>query len=119
MYWEVTGGKKFIKGIDGRKLPIRSKGNVINTMFQSTGVICAKRAMVMHDRMLRDENLIVDFFKDDWENADFCQQLIAYHDEAQCEVRRNSVKFKKFDTEEDAKNFNEHTQTMRKEWDNT
>ena len=30
-----------------------------------------------------------------------------------------SEKYKGVFSEEDAKNFNEHTQTMRKEWDNT
>lgn len=100
-YWETTGGKKFLLGIDGRKLPIRSKGNVINTAFQSCGVICAKRAMVLHDRYLKEEGLSVDFFRDDWkamlaEKAHFAQQLIAYHDEAQCEVSKASVKFQMF-----------------------
>jgi DNA polymerase I-like protein with 3'-5' exonuclease and polymerase domains len=99
---EVKGGnKKWLLGIDGRKLPIRSKGNVINTAFQSCGVICAKRAMVLHDRYLKAEGLTVDFFIDDWkaklEAGDhFCQQLIAYHDEAQNEVTRASVTFKMF-----------------------
>lgn len=78
-YWETTGNKKFIPGLDKRKLPIRSKGNVINTAFQSAGVICAKRQMLIHDQMLKDEGLYVDFFKDDWKKMNFCQQLIAYH----------------------------------------
>jgi hypothetical protein len=78
-YWETTGQKKFLVGLDGRKLPVRSKGNVINTAFQSAGVICAKRAMVLHDRMLKAEGLAVDFWRDDWKSMDFCQQLIAYH----------------------------------------
>lgn len=78
-YWETKGQKKFLLGIDGRKLPIRSKGNVINTAFQSAGVICAKRAMVIHERYLKEEGMYVDFFRDDWKDADFCQQLIAYH----------------------------------------
>lgn len=78
-YWETTGQKKFLLGLDKRKLPIRSKGNVINTAFQSAGVICAKRAMVIHDRKLRDRGLIVDFFRDDWRNKQFVQQMIAYH----------------------------------------
>lgn len=78
-YWETTGGKKFLLGIDKRKLPIRSKGNVINTAFQSAGVICAKRAMVIHYLKLRAEGLTVDFWKDDWKNLSFVQQLIAYH----------------------------------------
>lgn len=108
-YWETTGHKKFLIGIDGRKLPIRSKGNVINSAFQSCGVICAKRAMVLHDVMLRDAGLSVDFFRDDWKTKDFCQQLIAYHDEAQYEVRRSAVTFKKFETEQEAKDFQDAT----------
>lgn len=100
-YWEGKGGKKFLLGIDGRKLPIRSKGNVINTAFQSAGVICAKRAMVIHDRMLKEAGLAVNFFTDDWKaklaaGEEFCQQLIAYHDEAQLEVTKGSVEFKVF-----------------------
>jgi len=104
-YWEKTGQKKFLKGIDNRKLPIRSKGNVINTAFQSAGVISAKRAMVLHEKMLRDEGMFVDFFRDDWKNRDFCQQLIAYHDEAQLEVRKSMVQWKKFESEEDCIKF--------------
>lgn len=104
-YWETTGQKKFLIGLDKRKLPIRSKSNVINTAFQSAGVICAKRAMVLHERKLEAEGLTVDFFRDDWKNKDFCQQLIAYHDEAQAEVRRSMVTWKKFKTEEECKAF--------------
>lgn len=104
-YWESTGQKKFIPAIDKRKLPIRSKGNVINSYLQSAGVICAKRAMVMHDKYLEEEGLLVDFWKDNWKAKDFCQQMIAYHDEAQYEIRRTAVTFKKFETEADAKAF--------------
>ena len=104
-YWETTGQKKFLLGIDGRKLPIRSKGNVINTAFQSAGVICAKRAMVIHERKLQEAGLYVDFFRDDWKNKDFCQQLIAYHDEAQLEVRKSLITWKKFASEEECKTF--------------
>jgi hypothetical protein len=104
-YWETTGQKKFLRGLDGRKLPIRAKGNVINTAFQSAGVICAKRAMVLHEKYLKDEGMWVDFFRDDWKNMDFCQQLIAYHDEAQLEVKRSMVKWKKFESEEACKSF--------------
>jgi DNA polymerase I-like protein with 3'-5' exonuclease and polymerase domains len=105
-YWEGKGEKKFLLGVDGRKLPIRSKGNVINTAFQSAGVICAKKAMIYHDRMLKAEGLSIDFFLEDWKaRPEFCQQLIAYHDEAQCEVTKGSVTFKKFATEDEAKAF--------------
>jgi DNA polymerase I-like protein with 3'-5' exonuclease and polymerase domains len=104
-YWETTGQKKFLLGIDGRKLPIRSKGNVINTAFQSAGVICAKRAMVLHEAKLKAEGLYVDFFREDWKSKSFCQQLIAYHDEAQLEVKRDQVKWKKFEDEASCKAF--------------
>lgn len=78
-YWKTVGGKKFIKGIDGRKVPTRAEHAIINTLFQSAGVICAKYTMIVHDRLLKKEGLLVDFFKDDWKGKDFCQQMIAYH----------------------------------------
>lgn len=104
-YWEKQGGKKFILGIDGRKVPTRSAHAILNSLFQSAGVICAKRAMVIHDRKLKAEGLAVDFFKDDWKNRLFCQQMIAYHDEAQLEVKKELVQFKMFATEKEAQAF--------------
>lgn len=101
-YWENTGQKKFILGIDGRKVPTRSAHAILNSLFQSAGVICAKRAMVIHDRLLKEHGLSVDFFSEDWKNKEFCQQLIAYHDEAQMEVSKSLVKFKTFSSEEEA-----------------
>ena len=79
LYWEQKGGKKFILGLDGRKVPTRSASALINFLFQSAGVIAAKRAMVIHDRKLKAEGMKVNFWKEDWKNAAFCQQLIAYH----------------------------------------
>lgn len=76
--WEKFD-KKRIVGIDGRLVPTRSAHAILNSKFQSAGVICAKRAMVLHDRKLRAAGLLVDFFKEDWTQKDFCQQLIAYH----------------------------------------
>lgn len=111
-YWETHGGKKFILGIDGRKVPTRSAHAILNSLFQSAGVICAKRAMVIHDRKLKAEGLAVDFFKEDWKNKLFCQQLIAYHDEAQLEVRKELVKFKKFATQEEAEEFKQAQQEI-------
>lgn len=89
-------GKRKIVGIDGRLVPTRSAHAILNSKFQSAGVICAKRAMVLHDRKLRKAGLLVDFFKDSLEGREWCQQLIAYHDEAQAEVSKKSVRFKVF-----------------------
>lgn len=102
-YWENIGGKKFVLGIDKRKVPTRSSHAILNSLFQSAGVICAKRAAVIHDRLLRQEGLVVDFFKEGWKNKTFCQQLIMYHDESQLEVSGSLVKIKTFREEEDAK----------------
>lgn len=101
-YWQTDGQKKFIKGIDGRKIPIRAKGNVVNSWCQSTGAICTKRANVMLYEKLEQAGLVVDFFKDDWKNKSFCQTLIIYHDESQLEATKDLVKFKVFKTEEEA-----------------
>lgn len=97
--------KKRIIGIDGRLVPTRSAHAILNSKFQSSGVICAKRAMVLHDRKLRQHGLLVDFFREDWTKKDFCQQLIAYHDEAQLETNKGSVTFKRFETKEEAQAF--------------
>lgn len=78
-YWETKGGKKFILGIDGRKIMTRSKHSLVNALFQSAGVICAKRTMVYQDIAFREAGISVDFWKEDWKNKDYIQQLIAYH----------------------------------------
>jgi hypothetical protein len=93
--WE-SNGKKYIIGIDGRRVPTRSAHAILNSLFQSGGVICAKRAMLIHDNKLKKAGLSVDFFKDDWQNMSFCQQMIAYHDEAQLEASAKLFKFKSF-----------------------
>ena len=93
-YWEQVGGKKFILGIDKRKVPTRSAHAILNSLFQSAGVICAKRAAVVHDRKLKEAGLAVDFFMEDWKNKVFCQQLIMYHDESQLEVHKSLVKWR-------------------------
>ncbi|QIQ63808.1 putative DNA polymerase [Pseudomonas phage vB_PaeM_VL12] len=98
-FWKEKGNKKFIVGIDGRQIPTRSEHALVNSLFQSAGVICAKVAMIMHDQKLMAEGLLVDFWKDDWKNKSYCQQLIAYHDESQLEVTKDLVKFKMFSKE--------------------
>lgn len=104
-YWEQVGKRKFILGLDGRKIPTRAKHALLNSLFQSAGVICAKRAAVIHYMILKEMGLIIDFFRDDWKANKFCQQLIMMHDETQLEVSKDLVKFKKFSTEEKAEEW--------------
>jgi len=102
--WEMNG-KKFIKGIDGRKIPTRSASALINSLFQSAGVICAKKAMVIHERLFAKEGLTVDFWSEDWKSQRFVQQLISYHDEVALEQHKSLVQWKIFKTQEEAKEF--------------
>lgn len=104
MYWKRKGAGKFIKGIDGRKLWIRSEHSILNMLFQSTGVICAKKANEIHWKSLKKEGLLFDpFWDDNFEGKAFIQ--IHYHDEAQWEVCKSLVKIKVFDTEEERDEF--------------
>lgn len=77
-HWEGND-KKYIVTIDGRKVPTRAAHAILNSLFQSAGVICAKRSMVRWETLMREENLLVDFWKEDWKTKDYATQMIAYH----------------------------------------
>lgn len=85
--------REFIRGLDGRKVMTRSEHSVLNTLFQSGGIICMKQAMVLWDDWVKAERLKA-------------AQVIHYHDEAQAEVHKSEVQFKQFETEEEANSFN-------------
>lgn len=104
-WWKTAGEKKFIPGLDGRKIMTRAEHALLNSLFQSAGVICAKRTMFIQDRLTKERGYSVDFWRDDWKTKQYIQQLIAYHDEAQSEITKSLVKWKKFATKEDAKAF--------------
>jgi DNA polymerase I-like protein with 3'-5' exonuclease and polymerase domains len=88
--------REFIRGLDGRKVMTRTEHSVLNSLFQSGGIICMKKAMVLWDQWVREEGL----------NA---AQVIHYHDEAQAEVKMSDIEFKKFDTQEEADLFTDET----------
>ena len=103
-HWEGND-KKYILTIDNRKVPTRAAHAILNSLFQSAGVICAKKAMIIWERKLRENGLNVDFWAEDWKNKLWAQQMIAYHDEAQIEVSKKLVKFKMFSTKEEVNAF--------------
>ena len=103
-HWE-SNDKKYILTIDNRKVPTRAAHAILNSLFQSAGVICAKKAMIIWERKLRENGLNVDFWTEDWKNKLWAQQMIAYHDEAQIEVSKKLVKFKMFSTKEEVNAF--------------
>lgn len=71
-FWKSTGGK-YIVGIDGRRINIRSEHSIVNAAFQSAGSITVKVAAIYLDKWCRDLKI----------NA---QQVIIYHDEIEYEA---------------------------------
>ena len=90
-YWN-DHDRKFIKGLDGRKVVTRSEHSLLNALFQSGGIICMKQAMVLWDEWVKEEGLKA-------------SQVVSYHDECQAEVHKSEVQFNIFDTEEEAKAY--------------
>lgn len=70
--------RKWLKGLDGRKLTVRSEHAAPNTLFQSAGAIVMKKAVVILDNELQTKGLKPN---DDYE---FCGN---FHDEWQIESR--------------------------------
>ena len=95
-------GSKYVVGIDGRKINTRSQHSLLNALFQSGGVINAKYTTVFLFEWLEDRGYKCDPFV--YEDLDCCG-MIEYHDECQLAVKPELVELKKFETEEDYKNF--------------
>lgn len=102
-YWQDVGLKKFILGIDGRKIYTRSKHSLINALFQSGGGLAAKYVVVEIARQLEEMGLFNHPLYHDVENRRGVSQLIVYHDEVQYSVSRDLVRFEVFDDEASAK----------------
>ena len=98
--WERRG-KKFIIGVDGRKINTRSQHSLLNALFQSGGVICAKYATVFIFQLLEENGLRCNPFESD---VDVCG-MIEYHDECQLAVKPNLIPLKKFENEDEANEF--------------
>lgn len=102
-HWE-TNSKVWIKGIDGRKIFTRSKHSLLNSLFQSGGVICAKYVNIYSMQILEEKGHKIDCF----ESQVSVNEMIAYHDECQLFIDKSLVKFEKFQSEDKAKEFVEN-----------
>lgn len=93
-YWEATG-KKYIRGIDGRKIYTRSRHSLVNAGFQSCGAILMSIAgCFMYDLLIKHgvpRNLAI--------------RLAFVHDEYQYQVHKSLVTEYIFDTEEECVAF--------------
>ena len=72
--------KKYVKGLDGRKIFVRHPHAALNTLLQGGGAIAMKRALAMLDSLIRLQTL----------DAKFVANI---HDEWQMEVREDIVDF--------------------------
>ena len=75
-----ASGKHWLKGIDGRKLLIRTQHAALNTLLQGGGAIVMKRGLVMLDALIKLNSL----------DARFVGNI---HDEWQIEVREDLSDF--------------------------
>lgn len=99
--WEARS-KSFVIGVDGRKIVTRSKHSLLNALFQSGGVICAKYSTVFIYQLLEDQGYKCNPFKD--KTIDMCG-MIEYHDECQLAVNPKLIQYKIFKTEDELKEF--------------
>jgi DNA polymerase I-like protein with 3'-5' exonuclease and polymerase domains len=72
--------KKYILGISGRRLFIRSPHSALNVLLQSAGAYYMKYWVVAVDKMIQDEDLDVKIVGN-------------IHDEIQCEVREDQAEY--------------------------
>ena len=99
-HWE-TNDKKWIQGIDGRKIMVRSLHSLLNFLFQSGGVISAKYTTIF----LMQELELLGYNIDPFISQPSVCEMISYHDEAQLAVKNGIIKFETFNTKEEAENF--------------
>lgn len=77
--WKYDWDRKYVPGIDKRKVPTRSMHSLLNSLFQSCGVIAMKYAMVWADRELKKLKLVGNVFKEDIYGRPTTNQMISYH----------------------------------------
>lgn len=79
----INGVKKaardhgFLRGLDGRKLHVRSEHAALNTLLQSAGAVAMKKALTIMDQRIQEAGLIPGV------NYEFVGNI---HDEVQMEV---------------------------------
>jgi len=72
----------WLKGLDGRRVPVRAVYSALNTLFQSAGAVIMKKAMVITHDLLCHEGLTP--------GTDYAQVLFV-HDEYQFECRTKEI----------------------------
>lgn len=85
---QAAAKKGWLKGLDGRKIPVRSEHAALNSLLQSAGAVICKRWMTLADQMLRDAGLVFsEALNGDWDPEANIVMLGAIHDEGQWAVK--------------------------------
>jgi DNA polymerase I len=71
-----AAGRGYLKGLDGRKILIRSEYAALNTLLQSAGAVAMKEALVILDKKIKEKGYESEF-------------VANVHDEWQIEVRED------------------------------
>ena len=85
VYWNATG-KKYIFGLDGRKVYTRSRHSLMNSLFQHAGALILDFAQCYVDDKIREYNLDIHRWGE-------------FHDESQAYENENEVDIFTFDEE--------------------
>lgn len=81
-FWKTKGNKKWVLGLDGRKIACNQEYMVVSRIIQSAGAIVMKRSAVILDRWIQERGLdadVVCFYHDEQvvESNSDCAELIA------------------------------------------
>lgn len=95
-------GREYVVGIDGRKIITRSQHSLLNALFQSGGVICAKYSTVFLFELLESQGLKCNPFE--YSSLDVCS-MIEYHDELQLAVNPKLIEIKQFENDDECEEF--------------
>ena len=89
--FDVKWKRRWLKGLDGRKIHVRSPHSALNFLLQSAGAIICKKWVVEVERILMEEHgLYHGWYKDDGTPGDFC--FMAWvHDELQIAARTPEI----------------------------
>ena len=74
--------KMWLKGLDGRRIPVRAIYSALNTLLQGAGAVIMKKALVIADELVRSKGLtpVKDYV-----------QILFVHDELQYECRTKAI----------------------------
>uniref|UniRef100_A0AAU6W4D2 DNA polymerase I n=1 Tax=Pseudomonas phage Lepni01 TaxID=3138536 RepID=A0AAU6W4D2_9VIRU len=89
--YDIKWKRRWIKGLDGRKIHVRSPHSALNSLLQSAGALVCKKWVVEVERILVEgHGLVHGWYDDEGNPGDFC--FMAWvHDELQIACRNQDI----------------------------